>query len=206
VVIDLPVPGVTDGGPEEGYEWAHRLNQAIQERYEDALQNISVEANTRAADDLTLQEQIDQRMRTLAYAEDTANAAIALGVGVFTPLLPTFAVPPTDYNVILRWGGTVTITAAGNGTVALGPADVTSGAAPATLQGFAGPAGAFLAGVFSAGPQITGEQDVGASATWRVFRLYGFVGRDAASALAASLRASGANPANTKSWMRAILA
>jgi hypothetical protein len=143
--------------------------------------------------------------RTLRYAEDVANAGYSLGVGVFTQLPLTFSIPPTDVDVTLSWGGSLTINTAGNGGITVAPADVTAGVAPTGFASVSGTrAGAFLTGAFSSGPTHAGEANIGPSDSWRVYRLYGFVGRDVGSLLAATYRASG-NPPILKTWMKATV-
>lgn len=145
--------------------------------------------------------------QTIAYAEDTANTAIPLGVGAFTNLYLTFSVPPTDVDVTLLWGGSIKITTAGNGAITVAPCDVTSGVAPTGfvyVSGNATNAGSFLTGVFSRAPGYGAETNIGPSDDWRVYRLYGYVGRDNGSTLAASSHESG-SPAILKPWMKAVL-
>ena len=154
-----------------------------------------------------LEDQTGERALTLRYAHDISNAALPLSNGVLTPLPLTFSVPPTDLDVTLLWAGALTITAAGNGGITVAPCDVSAGVPPSAfvyVGGGATKTGGFLTGTFSAGPTFDGEYNIGASATWRTYRLYGFVGRDTSSALAASLRASG-NPPNLKTWMKAVV-
>lgn len=150
----------------------------------------------------------DQRyQRTLRYSEDIGNTAIPLGAGVFTPLMPRFAAPPTTSDVALRFGAGVQITAAGAGSIMIGVGETTGGATPTAFLGLPWEvSGGFTAGTWSAFWTAFGEAPIGSSATWREFRLFGYVGRDTSSALAASCRASGASPSySTKPWMRAVL-
>lgn len=145
-----------------------------------------------------------RRLTTIAYAEDVANASLPLGAGLFTQLPLTFSIPPTDLDVTLSWGGSLTITAAGNGGITVAPCDVTAGTAPAAFTSVSGTrVGGFLTGTFSVGPTHQGETNIGPSVSWRIYRLYGFVGRDAGSVLAASYRASG-NPPILKTFMKAV--
>lgn len=173
------------------FDWAAPLKAYIDEEDDDDI--------------AALQADVDTRKQRIAYSEDTANTAIALGAGVFTALAPTFSVPPSADDVTLRWGYVLQITTAGNGSVTIAPADVTSGSAPTALPTQGTVAGTFVAGTFSSAPGESGEFNFGPSATWRTFRLYGFVGRDAASSLAASMRASGVSPFFGKTSMEAIL-
>lgn len=147
----------------------------------------------------------DQTGQTIAYAEDIANTAIALSNGVFTALPPTFSVPPSTDDVSIRWGFALQITAAGAGSITIAPCDVTAGITPTSLVLHANLTDSFTTGTFSVQPGATGEFNFGPSATWRTFRLYGFVGRDAASSLAASMKASGTSPYAAKTWMKAVL-
>ena len=149
----------------------------------------------------------DQRyQRTLRYSEDIGNTAIALGTGVFTSLMPRFAVPPTTSDVLLRWAASWQVTTAGAGSILIGPAETTAGTTPTAFTAATEISGGFTAGTWSAfySPGA-GEVNIGYSATWREFRLFGYVGRDTSSSLAASCRASGATPYTSKPWMRAVL-
>jgi hypothetical protein len=151
-----------------------------------------------------LKAYIDDRSRTLAYAEDTANVAIVLNNGAFTTLPQTISVPPTDVDVTISWGCKLTTTVAGAGEAVVGPIDVTSGTV-GSLLGYVGLNGSLLAGTWSKfGAPGIGAVNVGTSATWRVFRLYGFMGRDSASSLAVSISASGTGNAEHRTWLKAV--
>lgn len=173
--------------------WWSTNNDAL-----DEIEALALDAGTVAAAAAT---DAETRFKNLAYVEDVANAGSALNVNLFSSLSSlTFAVPPTDHSVLLRWGGAFQVTVAGTGSISLGPCDVTNGASPSAYTGFSTVAGTLPAGGYAAYQQLPGEIDVGPSATWRIFRLYAFLGRD--SALTAVWRPS--VDGSVKTWMRAV--
>lgn len=176
--------------------WWSTMDDAL-----DELEGLATDAGTVAA---AAAVEAEARFKNIAYVEDVANAGSALNVNLFTTLSSlTFAVPPTDHSVILRWGGAFQVTVAGTGSISLGPCDVTSGASPSGYTGFSTVAGTLPAGGgYASYHQLPGEIDVGPSDSWRVYRLYAFLGRD--SALTAVWRPS--VDGSVKTWMRAVQA
>lgn len=140
---------------------------------------------------------------TLAYAEDISNTSTALTVGQFTPTACTISVPPTTRDVNISWGGAIAVSVAGPGTINLGVMDVTSGVVT-LYSGTSSNTGTLAAGIYSTANYLNGQVNVGASTSWRIFKVYGFLGRDSGS-MAGSIAGSGASPYSAKTWIKAVV-
>ena len=142
----------------------------------------------------------------VARAVDYANTAQALTVNAYTPLSLLIAIPPTTQPIAVYYGASMTVTAAGNGVIGIGIADVTAGTFVET--GLYALGSAFLAGTFSALQSLHGQKTLPPSSTWRFFRLLGALYRDGGSTLNATVApstAAGGSTDNRNPYLRAVL-